>query len=51
MKFTLQSWFFLFSGGQPLQYLRSNGYPACPGPLTGKQKMINPLRSLRLCGE
>jgi hypothetical protein len=43
--------FFLFSGGQPLKYLASNGYPAFVGPLTGKQKMIKPLRSLRLCGE
>jgi hypothetical protein len=42
---------FLFPGGQPLKYLKSNGHPAFAGPLTGKQKIIKPLRSLRLCGE
>jgi hypothetical protein len=47
---TQRCFFLLFSGGQPLKYFTSNGYPAFVGPLTGKQKMIKPLRSLRLCG-
>jgi hypothetical protein len=51
MGYTLRSWFFWFSVGQPLKYLKSNGYPAFTGPLTGKPKAGKPLRSLRLCGE
>ena len=51
MVHTEQSWFFWFSGGQPLKYLKSNGYPAFTVPLTGKPKIGKPLRSLRLCGE
>ena len=47
---TQRCFFLLFSGGQPLKYFTSNGYPAFVGPLTGKQKMIKPLRSLRICG-
>jgi hypothetical protein len=48
---TQRCFFFLFSGGQHLKYLTSNGYPVFAGLLTGKQKMIKPWRSLRLCGE
>jgi hypothetical protein len=48
MVHTEQSWFFWFSGGQPLKYLKSNGYPAFTVPLTGKPKIGKPLRSLRL---